>query len=391
MTNTELGIERWQHNIMNNYGTPAIVLERGQGARVWDVDGREYIDFLAGIAVNILGHAHPAIIEAVTKQLSTLGHVSNFAAHKPGLELAERLISLVGKPGKVFFCNSGAEVNETAIKISRMTGKSHIASLEHSFHGRTMGALTLTGQPKKYEPFRPLLPDVTFSEPNDIEGLRAAITPKTSALWLEPIQGEGGVLPLTREFMQASRQFCTDNSALLVVDEVQTGIARTGTWFAYEHSDIEPDVLLLAKGLGGGIPIGACIALGEYGDLLGPSSHGATFGGNPVASAAALAVLRVVEEDNLMARALEIEAAFRAGLENAPGVIEVRGEGAMIGVKIAGDYAPAVEKRARELGLIINAPNTEIIRLVPPLVVTDEDLRVGIERLVQALGDCAQS
>ena len=391
MTNTELGIERWEHNIMNNYGTPAIVLDRGQGARVWDVDGREYIDFLAGIAVNILGHAHPVIIEAVTKQLSTLGHVSNFAAHKPGLELAERLIALVGQPGKVFFCNSGAEVNETAIKIARLTGKSHIASLEHSFHGRTMGALTLTGQPKKYEPFRPLMPGVTFSEPNDIEGLRAAITPETSAFWIEPIQGEGGVLPMTREFMQASRQICTDNKALFVVDEVQTGIARTGKWFAYEHSNVEPDILLLAKGLGGGVPIGACIALGEYADLLGPTTHGSTFGGNPMSSAAALAVLKVVEEDNLMGRALEIEKAFRAGLENAPGVVDVRGEGAMIGLKLAGDYAPAVEKRARELGLIINAPNAEIIRLVPPLVLTDEDIRIGLERLVQALGDCAQS
>ena len=391
MTNTELGIERWQHNIMNNYGTPAIVLDHGKGARVWDVDGREYIDFLAGIAVNILGHAHPALSEAVTKQMSTLGHVSNFAAHKPGLELAERLIALVGRPGKVFFCNSGAEVNETAIKISRLTGKSHIASLEHSFHGRTMGALTLTGQPKKYEPFRPLMPGVTFSEPNDIEGLRAAITPETSAFWVEPIQGEGGVLPMTREFMQASREICTENNALLVIDEVQTGIARTGKWFAYEHSNIEPDILLLAKGLGGGIPIGACIAVGDYGDLLGPTTHGSTFGGNPMSSAAALAVLKVVEEDNLMGRALEIEQAFRAGLENAPGVVDVRGEGAMIGLKLAGEYAPAVEKRARELGLIINAPNAEIIRLVPPLVVTDEDLRIGIERLVQALGDCAQS
>jgi acetylornithine aminotransferase len=391
MTNTELGIERWKHSIMNNYGTPAIVLERGQGARVWDVDGREYVDFLAGIAVNILGHAHPAIIEAVTKQLSTLGHVSNFAAHKPGLELAERLLALVGQPGKVFFCNSGAEVNETAIKIARLTGKTHIASLEHSFHGRTMGSLSVTGQPKKYEPFRPLLPGVTFSEPNDIEGLRAAITPETSAFWIEPIQGEGGVLPMTREFMQASREICTENKALFVVDEVQTGIARTGKWFAYQRSNVEPDILLLAKGLGGGVPIGACIALGEYADLQGQGTHGSTFGGNPMSSAAALAVLRVVEEDNLMDRALEIEKAFRSGLENAPGVIDVRGDGAMIGLKLAGDYAVAVEHRARELGVIVNAPNPEIIRLVPPLVITDEDLRVGIDRLAQALGDCAQS
>ena len=391
MSNTETGMQRWKSSIMDNYGTPQLVLERGQGARVWDVDGREYVDFLAGIAVNILGHAHPAIIEAVNKQLLTLGHVSNFAAHKPGLELAERLLDIVGKPGKIFFCNSGAEVNETAMKISRLTGKSHIVSLEHSFHGRTMGALTLTGQPKKYEPFRPIVPGVTFCAPNDIDGLRASVTKDTSAFWVEPIQGEGGVLPMTRDYMRATREVCDETGALLVIDEVQTGIARTGKWFAYQHAGIEPDVLLLAKGLGGGIPIGACIALGDYGDLLGPGTHGSTFGGNPVSSAAALAVLRVVEEDNLMQRAQAIEQAFRAALTGAPGVLDVRGDGAMIGLKLAGDYAPKVEARARELGLIINAPNAEIIRLVPPLVLTDADIALGLERLLQALSDCAQS
>lgn len=391
MSNTETGMQRWKTSIMDNYGTPQLVLERGQGARVWDVDGREYVDFLAGIAVNILGHAHPAIIEAVNKQLHTLGHVSNFAAHKPGLELAERLLDIVGQPGKIFFCNSGAEVNETAMKISRLTGKSHIVSLEHSFHGRTMGALTLTGQPKKYEPFRPIVPGVTFCEPNDIAGLRAAVTKDTSAFWVEPIQGEGGVLPMTREYMRATRQVCDETGALLVIDEVQTGIARTGKWFAYQHAGIEPDVLLLAKGLGGGIPIGACIALGEYGDLLGPGTHGSTFGGNPVSSAAALAVLRVVEEDNLMQRAQEIEQAFRAALTGAPGVLEVRGDGAMIGLKLDQQQALKVEARARELGLIINAPNAEIIRLVPPLVLTDADITLGLERLLQALADCATS
>ncbi len=389
MSKSSESLERWQRNFMNTYGTPHVVLERGQGAKVWDVDGNEYVDLLAGIAVNILGHAHPAIVDAVTKQLSTLGHTSNFATHRPGIELGERLMALTGREGKVFFCNSGAEANETAIKVARRTGRSHIVSLLHSFHGRTMGALSMTGQPKKYEPFRPLIPDITFVEPNDIPGLHAEITDSTSAFWAEPIQGEGGVLPLSRDFLQAARSACTDTGALLVLDEVQTGIARTGEWFSYQHAQVEPDVLLLAKGLGGGLPIGACIAFGEYGDLLGPGSHGATFGGNPVSCAAALAVLDVVEEDNLMKRALEIEQAFHHGLDGVAGVLNVRGQGAMIGLLLDGEYGAQVEKRAQELGVIVNSPNPHIIRLVPPLVITDEELHLGIDRLGQALTECA--
>jgi len=389
MTNTQEGQSRWKNAVMDTYGTPKLVLERGAGARVWDVDGREYVDFLGGIAVNILGHAHPAIIEAVTKQMGILGHTSNFAAHRPGLELSDKLLELVGRPGKIFYCNSGAEANETAIKIARRTGKSNIVSLTHSFHGRTTGSLALTGQPLKYEPFQPLLPDVSFVEPNDIAGLRAGMNNQSSSLWIEPIQGEGGVLPLTKEFIQESRKVCDETGAIFVVDEVQTGIARTGKWFAYEHAEVEPDILLLAKGLGGGIPIGACIAFGEYGDLMGPGTHGSTFGGNPVSCAAALAVLRVVEEDGLMARALEIEKIIRAAITDAPGVVDVRGQGAMLGIVLAGNYAVAVENRARELGLVTNAPNASVIRLVPPLVITDEDLAQGLELLFQALSDCA--
>lgn len=370
---------------MPNYGTPQVVLDRGVGATVWDVDGKKYIDFLAGIAVNILGHAHPALTEAVTKQMSTLGHTSNFAAHAPGLDLAERILDLTGRTGKVFFCNSGTEANEAAIKLSRLTGRSHIVSLKGSFHGRTVGALSLTGQPKKFEPFLPLMPDVSFIAAHDEVELNEHVTERTSALWLEPIMGEGGVMPLSSEYMHAARARTTDVGAMLVLDEVQTGIARTGTWFGYQNSGAEPDVLLLAKGLGGGFPIGACIAFDEYADLMGPGLHGTTYGGNAVACAAALAVLDTVEREGLLERAKHIESVFTAALDGAPGVDHVRGHGAMLGVVLNHDRATLVVDRARELGLLTNAPLSNVLRIVPPLVITDEELTEGLTLLGDAL------
>jgi len=376
---------------MPNYGTPNLVLDHGKGATVWDVDGKKYIDLLAGIAVNILGHAHPALTEAVTKQMSTLGHTSNFAAHKPGLELAEKLIEISGRPGKVFFCNSGTEANEAAIKLSRLTGKSHIVSLHGSFHGRTMGSLTLTGQPKKYKPFAPLMPDVSFIAPNDISDLESGINDKTAALWIEPIMGEGGVMPLTSEYLNAARSVTAKHSAMFVVDEVQTGIARTGSWFAYQNVGVDPDVLLLAKGLGGGFPIGAMIAFGEHQDLMTQGLHGTTYGGNAVACAAALAVLETVEREDLMSRAKFIESEFVSHISLAPGVDHVRGAGAMLGVVLTHENATAVEAKARELGLIINAPSPNVLRIVPPLVITDSELQAGIELLTQALGESVES
>jgi len=390
MSNTTQGQDRWNAAMMPNYGTPNLVLDHGKGATVWDVDGKKYIDFLAGIAVNILGHAHPALTDAVSKQMSTLGHTSNFAAHKPGLELAEKLIEISGRPGKVFFCNSGTEANEAAIKLSRLTGKSHIVSLHGSFHGRTMGSLTLTGQPKKYKPFAPLMPDVSFIAPNDISDLESGINDKTAALWIEPIMGEGGVMPLTSEYMNAARSVTAKHSAMFVVDEVQTGIARTGSWFAYQNVGVDPDVLLLAKGLGGGFPIGAMIAFGEYQDLMTRGLHGTTYGGNAVACAAALAVLETVEREDLMSRAKFIESEFVAHISLAPGVDHVRGAGAMLGVVLTHENATAVEAKARELGLIINAPSPNVLRIVPPLVITDSELQAGIELLTQALGEGAE-
>ena len=390
MSNTTHGQDRWNAAMMPNYVTPNLVLDHGKGATVWDVDGKKYIDFLAGIAVNILGHAHPALTEAVTKQMSTLGHTSNFAAHKPGLELAEKLIEISGRPGKVFFCNSGTEANEAAIKLSRLTGKSHIVSLHGSFHGRTMGSLTLTGQPKKYKPFAPLMPDVSFIAPNDISDLEPGINHETAALWIEPIMGEGGVMPLTSEYLNAARSVTTKHSAMFVVDEVQTGIARTGSWFAYQNVGVDPDVLLLAKGLGGGFPIGAMIAYGEYQDLMTQGMHGTTYGGNAVACAAALAVLETVEREDLMSRAKFIESEFVAHISLAPGVDHVRGAGAMLGVVLNHENASAVEAKARELGLIINAPSPNVLRIVPPLVITDVELQAGIELLTQALGESVE-
>lgn len=387
MTKTSQGQNRWDASFMPNYGTPNLMLDHGNGATVWDVDGKKYIDFLAGIAVNILGHAHPALTEAVTKQMSTLGHTSNFAMHEPGLVLAERLLELTGRRGKVFLCNSGTEANEAAIKLSRLIDRTHLVSLHGSFHGRTAGALSLTGQPKKYKPFLPLLPDVSFIAPNDISELTAEITDKTAALWLEPILGEGGVLPLTSEYLIAARKVTAEHNAMLVIDEVQTGIARTGSWFAYQNTGIDPDVLLLAKGLGGGFPIGAMIAFGDYQDLMAKGLHGTTYGGNAVACAAALAVLDTVEREGLMPRAKDIEAEFNSHLSAAPGVDHVRGAGAMLGVVLKHENAAEVETRARELGLIINAPSPNVLRIVPPLVITDAELHEGLQLLTQALGE----
>lgn len=390
MSNSSEGQKRWQQSLMNNYGTPKVVLAKGQGATLWDVDGKEYVDFLAGIAVNIVGHAHPYLVEAVTKQMQTLGHTSNFAAHEPGLRLAERILDLAGRPGKVFFCNSGAEANETGIKVARKTGRTGLIGLRGSFHGRTMGVLSITGQAKKQDPFKPLLPDGIIIAPNDIEELNRTVTDQTSAFWYEPISGEGGVLPLTEEYLLAAQKACKATGTLLVDDEVQTGIARTGTMFAYQQMGLEPDVLLLAKGLGGGIPIGACVAFGEYADLLDPGSHGATFGGNPVSCAAGNAVLDLIEKEDLLTRAKHIGEVLQTRLSALGAVEKVRGTGAMQGVVFNQDIATEVEARGRELGVITNTPLPNVIRLVPPLAITDEELERGITRLSQAIEDCSK-
>lgn len=384
--------ERWQAALMDNYGTPAMALVRGTGARVWDADGREYVDLLAGIAVNALGHAHPALVAAVSNQLATLGHTSNLAITPPAIELAEQLLRLLdpdsGRDGRVFFCNSGAEANEAAFKVARRTGRVRIIVADRSFHGRTMGSLALTAQPAKQDPFRPLPGDVTVVPYGDAAALETALGPDVAAVFLEPIQGEGGVIPAPDGYLHQVRQACTRHGALLILDEVQTGIARTGGWFAHDAS-VAPDVVTLAKGLGGGLPIGACIAFGPAAALLGPGSHGSTFGGNPASCAAALAVLRTIDEEGLLARVPVVAERLRRIVASTDLVDHVRGEGLLIGVVLTEPRAAEVEAACRAEGLIVNAVAPDVVRMAPPLVITDEDLDAVAERWPRALGHLA--
>ena len=370
------GQARWQSALMNNYGTPPLTLVRGEGARVWDADGTSYVDFVSGIAVNALGHAHPEIVRAVTEQISTLGHTSNLYVNPVAVELAEALLDVAGLTGnaKVLFVNSGAEANEAAIKISRLTGRTKIVACEGAFHGRTMGSLALTGQPAKREPFEPLIPGVTHVPFGDIEALRAAVDTDTAAVVLEPILGEGGVIPAPDGFLHAAREITKATGSLLILDEVQTGIARTGVWFAFQRTGITPDVITLAKGLGGGLPLGATIGVGAAGELLKPGQHGTTFGGNPVCCAAGLAVLRTIAKDNLNDHVSALGKHIATGVEELghPLVGGVRGAGLLIGIALREAVAPAVAKAAQEAGYLVNPVAPDAIRLAPPLVLTEE-------------------
>ena len=369
---------RWQSAMIDNYGTPALALIRGSGARVWDADGREYLDLVAGIAVNALGHAHPAVIEAVSRQVATLGHTSNLAMHEPGLALAERLLALLdpdqSRGGRVFFCNSGTESLEAAFKLSRLTGRTGVVAAENSFHGRTMGSLALTGQPSKQDPFRPLPGGVAMVRYGDVDSLAAVVDVDTAAVFLEPVQGEGGVIPAPPGYLVEAQRIARQSGALFVLDEVQTGIARTGDWFAFQHDELTPDVVTLAKGLGGGLPIGAMVAFGEAARLFAPGSHGSTFGGNPISCAAALAVLDTIEAEGLVTRAQQVGSELARRLSDNPLVIEVRGRGLLLGVVLAAPVAREVETRAREHGILVNAVSPNVVRLVPPLTLTDADI-----------------
>lgn len=383
---------RWQASVMDTYGTPSIALVRGDGARVWDADGREYVDLLAGIAVNALGHAHPAIVEAVSTQLSSLGHTSNLAVTGPAVVLAERLLALLdplnARHGRVFFCNSGAEANEAAFKLARRTGRPRAVVAQGSFHGRTMGALALTAQPAKQEPFLPLPGEVTVVPFGDAQLLRAAMGDDVAAVFLEPIQGEGGVVPAPDGYLAAARAACDAHGSLLILDEVQTGVGRTGTWFA--HSGVvDADVVTLAKGLGGGLPIGACIAFGAAASLLGPGSHGSTFGGNPVCCSAAIAVLDTIERDHLLDRVEVISARLRSTFCEGDVVDHVRGRGLLMGVVLRESRAGEVEAACRAEGLLVNAVAPDVIRLAPPLVLTDDDLDAVSERWRRVLAALA--
>jgi len=372
MTASNDWTQRYAASLMNTFGPPKLVLTRGAGAHVWDADGKEYVDLLGGIAVNALGHAHPALVEAVTTQMSTLGHVSNFFTTEPQVELAERLLALVPGDGKVFFANSGAEANEAALKLTRRTGRTRLIAAEGAFHGRTMGSLALTAKTAYREPFEPLPGDVTWVPYGDVEALRDAVDDRTAAVVLEPIQGEAGVVMAPDGYLAAAREITREHGALLWLDEVQSGMGRTGRWLAHDPT-IGADVITLAKGLGGGIPIGACLGLGAAADLLQPGNHGTTFGGNPVACTAALAVLDTIESDSLLDHVTVVGQRMRDGLVTDPRVTEVRGEGLLIGLTLAAEKAPDVVTAAQDAGFIINAPGPDLIRLAPPLVLTDED------------------
>ena len=378
MTNQQTLQTTWQDRyagaLMNTFGPPKLVLERGQGAHVWDTDGKEYVDLLGGIAVNALGHAHPALVQAVTDQLGTLGHISNFFASEPQIRLAEKLLALLDADGRVFFANSGTEANEAAFKLTRRTGRTHVVAAQGGFHGRTMGALALTSKEAYRTPFAPLPGEVTFVPYGDAEALAAAVTDETAAVLLEPIQGEAGVVMPPEGYLRAAREIATEHGALLWIDEVQTGIGRTGRWFAHQTAGVIPDIVTLAKGLAGGIPIGACIALGEAGALLQPGNHGTTFGGNPVACAAALAVIETIESDHLLEHVTELGRVLREGLAADDRVTEVRGEGLLIGLDLATESSAEVTAAALRHGFIINNPTPDRIRLAPPLVLTRADV-----------------
>ncbi len=365
-------LDRWTAVMMDNYGTPPVALASGDGAVVTDVDGKTYLDLLGGIAVNVLGHRHPAIIEAVTAQLNTLGHVSNLYATEPGVALAEGLVSHLGAPARAFFCNSGAEANEVAFKISRLTGRTKVVAALNSFHGRTMGALALTGQASKRAPFEPLPGIVSHVPFGDVEALAAAVGDDTAAVFLEPIMGEGGVVVPPDGYLAAAREITTRHGALLVIDEVQTGVGRTGTFFAHHHDGITPDVVTLAKGLGGGLPIGACLAIGPTAELMTPGMHGSTFGGNPICAAAACAVLRVLDDDDLCGHADAVGSVLAHGIESLqhPLVDYVRGRGLLRGVVLTAPGAKAVETAAREAGFLVNAAAPDVVRLAPPLIIS---------------------
>jgi len=374
----------WNNIFLNNYGTPAIELVAGEGVIVKDSQGNIYLDFLSGIAVNSLGHAHPVIIEAVSDQIKKLSHTSNFYANDPSIKLAKKLIAITNFDAKVFFCNSGTEANEAAIKLSRRTGKKQLIAAHNSFHGRTMGSLSITGQLAKQKPFEPLIGDVRFININTKSGVRK-IKRKSAAVFLESIQGEGGVTPCDDEFLQSVRSKSSKTKTLLVMDEVQTGLGRTGNWFGFEKSGIKPDVITLAKGLGGGLPMGAMLVTGEAKELFEPGQHGSTFGGNPVVASAALATLNFIEKEDLLNNATNMGQLLIKLITQIESVTEVRGRGLLLGVGLKDVMAKDVELECRKLGLLLNAVNENTLRLAPALIVNIDQVKRCAEIIDDAI------
>lgn len=387
MSTSKTKIINWADVMQGNYGVPTITLKSGKGLVVTDIAGKRYLDFLGGIATNVLGHAHPVIVRAVSKQIATLGHVSNFYSHPSGIALAAKLQELTAdKNARVFFCNSGAEANEAALKLSRKTGRSRIVATTGSFHGRTMGALSLTGQPSKRNPFKPLLKNVKHVTFGDISAMRRAVNKKTAMVIVEPIMGEAGVIVPPFGYLKQLRELCDEHGVLLVFDCVQTGIGRTGTWFGYEEEKIRPDAITLAKGLGGGLPLGAMITLGNSAPQFAPGEHGTTFGGNPVATAAGLAVIEFITKTNLLTTVKSYEKRLKIKLGAVRGVTQVRGRGLLLGIVLDGAYAKDLAAKLADRGILVNAANEETIRIAPALIVT----KVQIDKFITIFSQCMQ-
>lgn len=381
-------LERSHVVFQNNYGAPTIALVKGKGIVVEDADGKQYLDFLGGIATSVLGHAHPVIVKAVSKQIGVLSHISNFYAHPNSVELAEKLVALTGDPSaKVFFCQSGAEANEAAFKLSRKSGRIKVVAAQGAFHGRTMGALSLTGQPSKREAFLPLIKGVKHVPYGDISAMRRAITKRTAMVIIEPIMGEAGVVIPPVTYLQQIRKFCDEQGALFVIDAVQTGMGRTGDWFGYEYSGIKPDVITLAKGLGGGLPLGAMIALGKAATLFEPGDHGSTFGGNPVTTAAGLAAIDFIESNEILSKVERQGAHLMQELALIPGVKEVRGAGLLLGIELENLNASDVVASLRESGVLANASTPTTIRIAPALIVTDAQIKKFIAIFRKVVSD----
>lgn len=378
----------WSQNLMSNYAVPSITLVKGKGSIVFDADGKKYIDMLGGIATNILGHSHPAVVSAVNRQIKTLSHVSNFYSHPNAIELAQILVRLTGdKQSRVFFAQSGAEVNEAAIKLSRKTGRTRIVAMTGSFHGRTMGSLSLTGQISKKIAFAPLLKNVKHVPFGDVKRARRAINSRTAMVIVEPIMGEAGVIVPPLNYLKELREACTKNGALLVIDAVQTGVGRTGQWFGYEYSGIKPDVITVAKGLGAGLPLAAMIAVGKTSQLFEPGDHGSTFGGNPVTTAASIAAIKWIEKNKTLAKCKADFKYLSSNINSIPGVSEVRGAGLLVGIALQKNISSEVAEALQAKGFLVNAANPNTIRIAPALNISMKELNQFVKALKEAMSD----
>ena len=378
----------WSQNLMSNYAVPSITLVKGKGSIVVDADGKKYIDMLGGIATNILGHSHPAVVSAVNRQIKTLSHVSNFYSHPNAIELAQILVRLTGdKQSRVFFAQSGAEVNEAAIKLSRKTGRTRILAMTGSFHGRTMGSLSLTGQNSKKIAFAPLIKNVKHVAFGDIKKAKKAINSRTAMVIVEPIMGEAGVIVPPLNYLKELREACTKNGALLVIDAVQTGIGRTGQWFGYEYSGIKPDVITVAKGLGAGLPLAAMIAVGKTSQLFEPGDHGSTFGGNPVTTAASIAAIKWIEKNKILIKCKADFKYLSSNINSIPGVFEVRGAGLLIGITFEKNISSELMHALQEKGFLVNAANPNTIRIAPALNIPRKELNQFVKALKEVMSD----